>query len=173
MAKDESGEKCMDVKITASHVDEVLNKLKSQKERALNEVGLQCENYAKDNITSAGRTSPSGTLRNSITHKVQGDTVYIGTILFYAPYHEFGTGQYAEQGGKSGYWVYVPGGGGGGKSTGKRYSAEEARRIVAILKSKGVDAHMTSGIRPIHFLRNAVQDHIDEYERMIKEALES
>ena len=46
---------------------------------------------------------------------------------------------------------------------GKRYTFEEAKQIVTILKSKGLDAHMTQGMKGIHFLRNAAADHTDEY----------
>ena len=37
-----------------------------------------------------------GTLRNSITHTVDGDTVAIGSNVEYAPYVELGTGPHFE-----------------------------------------------------------------------------
>ena len=43
--------------------------------------------------------------------------------------------------------------------------------IVAILRSQGLDAHMTQGISAIHFLRDAVQYYKDEYKRIFKEYL--
>ena len=53
---------------------------------ALEAVGLQAEAYAKDLCPKV-----TGRLQNSISHAVQGDTVYIGTNVEYGPYVEFGT----------------------------------------------------------------------------------
>ena len=53
---------------------------------ALEAVGLQAEGYAKLQCPV-----DTGRLRNSISHAVDGDTAYIGTIVEYAPYVEFGT----------------------------------------------------------------------------------
>lgn len=43
----------------------------------------------------------TGALRRSITSKVEGDTGIVYTPLEYAPYVEFGTGLFAEQGGRA------------------------------------------------------------------------
>ena len=53
---------------------------------ALEAVGLQAEGYAK-------MLCPvdTGRLRNSISHAVSGNEVYIGTNVEYGPYVEFGT----------------------------------------------------------------------------------
>ena len=53
---------------------------------ALEAVGLQAEGYAKLKCPV-----DTGRLRNSISHAVKGNTVYIGTNVDYAPYVEFGT----------------------------------------------------------------------------------
>lgn len=52
---------------------------------ALEEIGLTAERYAK-------RETPvdTGRLRNSITHIIGTDSVYIGTNVEYAPYIEMG-----------------------------------------------------------------------------------
>lgn len=52
---------------------------------ALEEIGLTAERYAK-------RETPvdTGRLRNSITHVIGTDSVYIGTNVEYAPYVEMG-----------------------------------------------------------------------------------
>lgn len=63
-------------------------------DRALEEIGLAAEGYAK-------RACPvdTGNLRNSITHAVEGseDAVYIGTNVEYAPYVELGTSRQEAQ----------------------------------------------------------------------------
>lgn len=63
-------------------------------DRALEEIGLAAEGYAK-------RACPvdTGNLRNSITHAVESaeDAVYIGTNVEYAPYVEMGTSRAAAQ----------------------------------------------------------------------------
>ena len=63
-------------------------------DRALEEIGLAAEGYAK-------RACPvdTGNLRNSITHAVEGseDAVYVGTDVEYAPYVEMGTRRTAAQ----------------------------------------------------------------------------
>ena len=161
---------------------EVLDALERQVEAGLEGVGIQCEGYAQD-IINAGvprhggswYTSKGGAgLRGSITHKVKMDekAVYVGTNNDHAIYNELGTGSFAESGGRQGWWVYVPGGGKSGTNTGKVYTEQKARQIVAILKSKGLDAHMTKGMKPLHFLKKAAGDHIEEYKQIIKEHLQ-
>lgn len=63
-------------------------------DRALEEIGLAAEGYAK-------RACPvdTGNLRNSITHAVEPgeDAVYVGTDVEYAPYVEMGTVRTAAQ----------------------------------------------------------------------------
>ena len=54
--------------------------------RALVRIGLECESYAKDLCHVI-----TGRLRNSITNHVEGDAVYIGTNVEYAPFEEEGT----------------------------------------------------------------------------------
>lgn len=163
------------------HSKEVLAALERQIEAGLEGVGIQCEGYAQD-VIDAGTprnggswyTSKGGAgLRGSISHKVvmSEKAVYVGTNNDHAIYNEVGTGAFAESGGRQGWWVYVPGGGKSGTNTGKVYTEQKARQIVAILKSKGLDAHMTKGMKPLHFLKKAAGDHIDEYKQIIKEHL--
>lgn len=54
--------------------------------QALEAVGMVAEGYAK-------RKTPvdTGRLRNSITYAVDGDSVYIGSNVEYAPFVELGT----------------------------------------------------------------------------------
>lgn len=116
---------------------------------ALESVGLQAEAHAKNNITAAIPRYPSwysntGNLRNSITHEADDESVVIGTNVEYAVYNELGTGRYAEGGGRTTPWKYIGSDG---------------------------EWHLTSGITAVHFLRNAIQDHLGEYEQIIADEL--
>lgn len=48
----------------------------------------------------------TGALRRSITSKVENDKGIIFTPLEYAPYIEYGTGLFAEEGGRESEWCY-------------------------------------------------------------------
>lgn len=83
----------------------------------------------------------------------------IGSPLENAIWEEFGTGEHAVGGkGRGGYWVYVKDSSndGGSKRAGKSYTLDEAKRIVAIMKSKGLDAVYTKGKKPNHTLQKAI-----------------
>lgn len=71
----------------------------------------------------------------------------VGNPMEQALWTEFGTGEHAINGdGRKGYWVYVKGSGGSVTSTGgKQYSLQEAKRIVAMMRADGLDAHYTKG----------------------------
>lgn len=76
--------------------------------------------------------------------------VHIGSDYENAVWEEFGTGIHASETGhvgRKGWWVYVTGSASKTPSKdSKSYSSpEEAKKVVAILKSKGLDAHMTQG----------------------------
>lgn len=135
----------MDVKFE-SHRIEVEAAMKEAVEAALEAMGTQCESHAKSNLTRAGRVD-TGALRNSIAHQVvPGEqAVYVGSNLEYAIYNEVGTGIYAEGGGgRKDPWIYQD--------------------------DKG-EWHRTVGMKPTHFLKNAVADHSDEYYRMAEKYL--
>lgn len=80
-----------DFKMT-SHKDELLAEMQEALDQALEAIGFVAEGYAK-------RLCPvdTGRLRNSISHAVEGDAVYIGTNVEYAPYVEMGTVHTAPQ----------------------------------------------------------------------------
>ena len=124
-----------------------LTALDEQLAAGLEAVGQQADTHAKQNLKAAGRID-TGNLRNSITHKVQMSekAVYVGTNVYYAIYNEMGTGVYTD--------------GGGGRQTPWRYQ-----------DAKG-NWHTTHGIKPTHFLKNAAQDHMDEYRGIVKRYLE-
>ena len=152
-----------------NNIPQVERELKNAIEAGLEAIGQQAESHAKQNVTEAGRVD-TGDLRKLIAHEVRPseEAVYIGSNLDYAVYHELGTGKFAEGDSTgSGWWVYVAGGSKSSEHHGKRYDEATARQIVAILRSKGLDAHMTQGMKPIHFLRNAAADHTDEYAKIM------
>lgn len=100
---------------------------------------------------SAKQKAPKGTgeLRRSITSKVDnsGDEIVgeIFTPLEYAPYVEFGTGLFAENGGRTDVpWNYQD--------------------------DKG-EWHSTSGMKPRPYLRPALDENREEILRIIKEGI--
>lgn len=122
----------------------------------------------------------TGALKRSITNRIEviGNEVsgIVFTPLEYAPYIEYGTGMYAENGnGTSGYWVYVgdkdydP----NRKKSGKRYTLQEAKQIVAIMRSKGLEAYYTNGMRPQPFMRPALKENEQNIKKKLKEGIMS
>lgn len=132
----------IDVKFE-DHKDEIKAAMTEQLTAALEAIGLDAAS------TAAGQVPvDTGNLKNSISYAVDGNTVYIGTNVDYAVYHELGTGIYAEGGGgRQTPWVFE----GTGKWAGK---------------------HITMGVRPRHFLQHGVTAHQDEYANIIKEHLQ-
>ena len=65
---------------------QILAALEKGKRNALTAIGATAETYAK-------KATPvdTGRLRNSISHAVDGEAVYIGSNVEYAPYVELGT----------------------------------------------------------------------------------
>ena len=120
------------------------------------EASAEVVSQVADNTTVA-----SGQLKGSwgaVVKEEQGEAI-IGSPLENAIWEEFGTGEYALEGKRSsGYWVYVKGESGkkDTKST-KRYTLEQAKRIVAIMRKKGLEAYYTKGKRPKRALFNAFQ----------------
>lgn len=121
-----------------NNTQQIKDELSTASLRALERVGLQAEGYAID-------LAPvdTGRLRNSISHVVAGNTVYIGTNVEYAPYVELGTGKYYP-GGRPTPWVYQD--------------------------AKG-DWHWTAGNPAQPFLKPAVTNHMETYQNIIKDEL--
>ena len=122
----------------------------------------------------------TGALRQKITNRIEviGNEVsgIVFTPLEYAPYIEYGTGLYAENGnGTSGYWVYVgdkdydP----DRKKSHKRYTLQEAKQIVAIMRSKGLEAYYTNGMHPQPFMRPALKENEQNIKKKLKEGIMS
>lgn len=74
---------------------------------------------------------------------------------------EFGTGEHAiNNDGRKGYWVYVDNGGipsESGGSSGKNYTLDEAKRIVAAMRKQGLNAYYTKGKTANRPLYNAFE----------------
>lgn len=137
----------MQVTVT-SHKIEIEKAAEEAIERALEAIGIHCESHAKANLTAADRRD-TGNLINSVTHQVDESekAVYVGSNLEYAIYNEVGTGIYTD--------------GGGGRKDPWSYQDAEG------------NWHRTSGMKPVHFLKNAAADHVDEYKRIVEEQLKS
>ena len=118
------------------HSAEVKAKLEGAIEAALEAMGNQAVSHAKQNITKAGRVD-TGNLRDSMTHQVEMNekAVHVGTNNKYAIYNEMGTGVYIG-GGRQSPWAFQDANG---------------------------NWHRTNGMPPVHFLKNAIQEHANEY----------
>lgn len=127
----------------------------------LYEAAGELASQAKRNQT---RVDSSAT-KNAWTYRVLSDKeAVVGNPLENAIWEEFGTGEYALKGGGSGYWIFVKGGS-GGKKSGKRYTLEQAKRIVAMMRAKGIEAYYTKGktpLRPLHKAYTAKKDKIQK-----------
>lgn len=119
----------------------------------LEEAGSEVES-----MTVRNQVRDTGQTAGSFDHVVDdGDlAVHIGSNYENAIWEEFGTGEFAEKGdGRKGYWVFVKGSSGGGKG-GKSYSTiGEAKRAMAILRKKGLEAYYTKGKKARHPFKNA------------------
>lgn len=135
----------MNVKVT-NNKKQTLDELQQQSLVALEACGLAGEGWAKDLLTQQ-KAVDTGDLRRSVKHKVQPAkmTCFIGTNIKYAPYIEFGTGKFAEGGGRPTPWVW---------------------------QDKNGDWHMTHGMKARPYLRPAVADHIKDYKKIIEEYLD-
>lgn len=152
------------------HSAEVYKELEAACQRALEKCGLAAVNYATKLCPVVTATYATALHIRSSTAK---KAAYIGTNSEYATYVEMGTGVYGPAH-TSGYWVYVVGGTSNkSKHPGKRYTFEEAKRIVAILRKKGLDAHMTDGRKATPFIKPAVANHAEQYQKIIKRELKN
>lgn len=167
----------MDFDVKFEGLDGIIAKLDKMQDTSTIVSAMQdaCDLVENSAIDKAPKDT--GHLKQNITNRIEviGNEVsgIVFTPLEYAPYIEYGTGIYAENGGTSGYWVYVgdkdydP----NRKKSGKRYTLQEAKQIVAIMRSKGLEAYYTNGMHPQPFMRPALEENKDEIIQIIKEAL--
>lgn len=130
-------------------LEEVIEKLEGaiDEEKLRSALGKACALVER----SAKQKAPKGTgeLRRSITSKVEGvgtDAVgIVFTPLEYAPYIEFGTGLFAEEGGRKDVpWCY---------------------------KDDEGEWHSTSGMHPHPYMRPALNENREQIKRILKEAI--
>ena len=117
------------------------------KEKALaflKEIGGEIRSQASRNSRRV-----SSHTAGSFEYKIDKENmaVHIGSNYWNAIYEEFGTGEHAINGdGRKGYWIFVKSNGAPrDPKGGKTYTKKEARRIMAILRSKGIEAYYTNG----------------------------
>ena len=126
-------------------LDEVLESLEniadtSNIEAALNKCCALVERTAKQKAPK-----DTGELRRSITSKVENFEGVVYTPLEYAPYREYGTGLFAENGGRMDVpWNYQD--------------------------DKG-EWHSTSGMKPHPFMRPALDENKDQIIEILKGAI--
>lgn len=138
----------LEFEIKADYTGDVLRELDSKIEAILEAWGIQGVGAVVDIITSESRVD-TGAMRNSISHQVDaGDkSVYIGTNIEYAIYHELGTGIYLE--------------GGGGRQTPWAYQDANG------------SWHRTRGMKPIHMIKNGVSGSVNDFKSIANDILKS
>jgi len=127
------------------NTDQVLDAAKDQIAAWLEAVGEDAATTAANVLTETG-TIDTGRLKNSISSAVDENeqAVYIGTNVDYAIWHEFGTGIYAESGGRKTPWMF---------------------------QDKDGEWHWTRGVKPKHFLQFGITAHKQEYKQMLERYL--
>lgn len=140
--------------------------LEQAKARALEIIGGKMEDYAAALVAPRGpkgntmRTSVTAQLRQSITHRVEGDTVVVGSNLDMAAYVELGTGREyqpsadfiesnVQKGKNSGlaWWLF--------------YDEEKGKVRVGL------------PMAPTPFLRPAYENHKNEYKAIMENELKN
>jgi hypothetical protein len=116
--------------------------------------------------------------------QLEPNSVGVGTNVEYAVYVHEGTGMYAKPGvptsrPRGTYWIYI-------KTPGSDYSAykqsnpgqsktyltlEDAKRAMAILQSKGLDAHISNGEPSRPFLTQALQNTEPLFDGILEEVM--
>ena len=114
----------------------MLREFDADKQVALEAIGISAEGFSK-------KLCPvdTGRARNSISHAVSGNDVYIGSNVPYFVWLELGSGIYASDGqGRKTPWYYY---------------------------DKDGKLRWTRGIKPRHMLKKAATEHTVEYNRIL------
>ncbi len=125
-----------------SRIPEFKKALQERERKALEAIGVFVSGEAQ-----LRAPVDSGNLKNSISHRVNmGEkSVTIGTSVHYAPFVEFGTGLYAEDGkGRNTPWSY---------------------------QDKDGNWHRTSGQRPQPFLSPAIDENKERIRKLAREEM--
>ena len=126
-------------------LEEVLRSIDSIADSSKLEAGLGKAAALVERAAKQKAPKGNGELRRSITSKVNDTEAIVYTPLEYAPYVEYGTGLFAEDGGRQD----VP----------WHYQDDEG------------NWHTTSGQHPQPYMRPALNENREEIIRIIKEAL--
>lgn len=126
--------------------DEIKRNIKAISEKAMLSACLVVEASAKSNAKVG-----SGELRDTITHNIsqQNDQLIgqVGSPAMYAPYVEFGTGEFAENGnGRKGGWTY---------------------------RTPAGEFYFTFGMKPDPFLRPAFRDNKENIKNIFAKDLKA
>lgn len=126
----------------------VLSELEHAKKKILETIGQKAEGYAKK-LCPVGTSESTGiqgyrggTLRNSITHRVEGEALKLGSNVEYAPYVELGTGPH-----------FTP------PPEWEKFTTE---------RGKGIGK---AYVKPRPYIRPAIEDHRDEYKAIAEREL--
>lgn len=122
----------------------------------LEESASEIQSAAQRNSDFAPRSLKGGW--NHVVDKSKHEAT-VGHPKELAIWMEFGTGEYAlNKDGRKGYWVYVKGNNNmREKNPGEVLTLEEAKRRMAYLRDKGLDAHITNGHKPMRMLHQAYE----------------
>lgn len=127
----------------------VLSELERTKKKILKTIGERAERYAKE-LCPVGTSESTGiqgyrggTLRDSITNRVNGDKMELGSNVKYAPYVELGTGPH-----------FTP------PPEWEKFTTE---------RGKGIGK---AYVKPRPYIRPAIEDHRDEYKSIAERELQ-
>lgn len=143
------------------HFEDNSVRVKSAMEQAaiayLHEAAMEITSQTKNNMPNGHWYSQQKTKWKYIVDESKLEAT-IGNPMQQSLWTEFGTGEYAIHGdGRKGYWVYVKGDDDSNASSkgGKEYTLADAKKIVAMMRADGIDAHYTKGQTPKRPLENA------------------
>jgi hypothetical protein len=126
-----------------SHTDAFKKKYAEKRSGMLDAIGLTAVSWIVA-AAPVGKRAGSG-YKSSIQHEIDGDKVTVYSDAAHAPYIEFGTGIYAENGkGRKDAWSYMD-----------EYG----------------EWHTTRGMRPMRVFR-IVEDRIDDLKQLAKELMQ-
>ena len=173
----------LEIKIDANNVIQGLDKVSNEVvSNFLTKAGLAVEALAKEKCYTM-MANPTGALSQSINTIQDENSVSIGSGLDYALYVHEGTGIGAKgqtSRPKGTYWIYVKYLSSDAIASYKDshsgqskiyWSEAEAKRAVAYLKSKGLNAFYTNGQMPKPFLTSALQEVEPQFEAIFAQAL--
>ena len=124
-------------------------------QRILEMWGMTAESHAKSNLTAAGRVD-TGLLRNSITYALSGKKPQIDS------YSGDSTSKYGRDG--------IPSGRYSGTAPSTSNKNEASVYIGTNVEYAPYIELGTDKIKPTHYLKRAITDHIDQYRDMAKKA---